>query len=437
MRNLLLLIPALIIAATHVSAHSEARHALPVWEQASHDPDRIFLSFYGDPATTRAVTWRTSPDISEAFAEITPATADPMFSEGAVRIPAKTELVNLNAHPRNSQGTVNYHSVAFKNLTPDTLYAYRVGTDGHWSEWIQFRTAKAEAEPFSFVYFGDAQNDILSKWSRVIRMSYQKAPEAHFAIHAGDLVNNGHFDNEWAEWFKAGGWIHAQRTGIPVVGNHEIRPFPALENQKTLSLIWRQQFTLPEEASLPEILQETAYTIDYQGVRIIVLNSLVEVEAQAAYLRQQLERPGAQWTVVTSHYSIFSPRPNRDYPSSRLWLPIIEEFGVDLVLQGHDHLYARGHQPVRSSTGEFGDAFQTLFVTSVSGKKQYKVLQEMVDSHAIKGYQSEITAEQKQFFQVIEVNGNALTYTAYTADGEVFDQATITKDPETGVKELR
>jgi hypothetical protein len=433
----LLAFSSLILLAHGLSAHTEARHALPVWEQASHDPDRIFLSFSGDPATSRAVTWRTSPDITQAVAQITPATADPMFSNSAVEIPANSELVNLNAHPRNSQGTVNYHSVVFTNLIPDTLYAYRVGTEGHWSEWIQFRTAKTVPAPFSFVYFGDAQNDILSKWSRVIRMSYQKAPDAAFAIHAGDLVNNGHFDNEWAEWFKAGGWIHAQRTGIPVIGNHEIRPFPALDNEKTLSVIWRPQFTLPEESELPDALRETVYTVDYQGVRIIVLNSLVEVEAQADYLRRQLQRPGAKWTILTSHYSIFSPRPKRDYPSSRLWLPIIEEFGVDLVLQGHDHVYARGHQPARTSTGDFGEAFQTLFVTSVSGKKQYKVDHEVMNSYNDKGYNSNVTAEQKQFFQVIDVDGDSLTYTAYTADGAVFDKATISKDPETGVKSLK
>ena len=99
---------------------------------------------------------------------------------------------------------------------------YRVG-DGskHWSEWIQFRTAKSTYAPIQFVYFGDAQNDILDHWSRVIRMAYQTAPNASFAIHAGDLVNTAHRDHEWAQWFKAGGFLHSQWTAIPAVGNHE------------------------------------------------------------------------------------------------------------------------------------------------------------------------------------------------------------------------
>jgi hypothetical protein len=56
-----------------------------------------------------------------------------------------------------------------------------------WSEWFHFRTASTRAEPFSFIYFGDAQNDILSLWSRVLREGYATAPRARFMIHAGDM----------------------------------------------------------------------------------------------------------------------------------------------------------------------------------------------------------------------------------------------------------
>jgi 3',5'-cyclic AMP phosphodiesterase CpdA len=413
--------------------HSDLRN----YEVAGVDPDRIFLSFHGDPATSRAVTWRTDASVGSAMAQIAVATAGPDFADSAKRVPAVTESVDLQVFANNKQGTVNYHSVVFDGLEPETLYAYRVGDGRTWSEWIQFRTASTEKKPFSFVYFGDAQNEILSKWSRVIRMSYQKAPEAHLAIHAGDLVNNGHEDTEWAEWFKAGSFIHAQRTGIPAIGNHEIRPLPTMDIERALSIVWRPQFTLPEVPSLPDSLQETVYSVDYQGVRFIVLNSLVEVEAQTAYLEQELQRPGADWTVLVSHYSIFSPRPNRGkYKSSLLWQPLLEKYGVDLVLQGHDHLYARGHVPVRSVDDTFGDDFQTLYVTSVSGPKQYAISQEQLATYTSRGYRPDKQAEQKQFFQVIEVDGTRLLYTAYTADGEIYDQAAITKDPETGVKTL-
>ena len=62
------------------------------------------------------------------------------------------------------------------------MYAYRVGNGNkHWSEWIQFRTASIESKPFEFVYFGDAQNHILSHWLRTIRMANKVAPNVAFA----------------------------------------------------------------------------------------------------------------------------------------------------------------------------------------------------------------------------------------------------------------
>ena len=45
---------------------------------------------------------------------------------------------------------------------------YRVGDGVNWSEWFHFRTASDRPEPFSFIYFGDAQTDLKSLWSRVI-----------------------------------------------------------------------------------------------------------------------------------------------------------------------------------------------------------------------------------------------------------------------------
>jgi len=427
-------------------AHSGLHH----YEVASADPDRIFLSFHGDPATTRAVTWRTDPTIAEAYAQIAIADAAPRFDRHADTLKAVTEAVNPSIASNNTLGRVHFHSVIFKNLQPDTLYAYRVGSPDHWSEWIQFRTAKSTPEPFQFTYFGDAQNDVLSHWSRVIRTAYTIAPDSAFNLHAGDLVNRAHRDLHWAEWFKAGGWIHAKRTGIPVTGNHEYDELvqTARDDERILSMLWRPQFTLPVESSLPESLHESVYTVDYQGVRIIVLNSevvdeakeadAVEVAAQSEYLRKQLSDPKPHWRIVTFHHPVFSPGGDRDNPRIRgSWKPILDEYGADLVLQGHDHTYARGQVPVRNTSGFIEGTFQTLYVTSVSGPKMYDIKKGKLESYANTGYEPQRIAENTQFFQVIEIEDNRLTYSAYTATGELYDRAIIEKDLATGEKKLR
>ena len=412
--------------------HDGLRH----WEIPSQDPDRIILTFHGDPSTSRAVTWRTDKTITKAVAQIAEATVNSKFTSNDIEIDAATEAFDLGQYKRNSSLIVHYHSVRFQDLKPDTLYVYRVG-DGskHWSEWIQFRTAKSTYAPIQFVYFGDAQNDILDHWSRVIRMAYQTAPNASFAIHAGDLVNTAHRDHEWAQWFKAGGFLHSQWTAIPAVGNHEFSSVNG--GSRRVSIQWRPQFTLPVEKSLDPELHETVYSVDYQDVRIIVLNSNENLEQQTKYLEAKLKNCTAKWKIVTCHHSIFSPARGRDFKFARQnWKPLLDKYNVDLVLNGHDHTYARGHVPVRTNKSDT-PTLGTVYVTSVSGPKQYGLDRKQILAYNSQGYLSDKTAEQTQFFQVISIEDNTLSYVAYTVTGDEYDRATITKDFATGKKSLQ
>ena len=427
----------LFVLPVFLQAH-EPHAGLRHWEIPSKDPDRIILTFHGDPATARAFTWRTDKSIAKAVAQIAEPTANSKFAASAVTKTASTEPFDLGKYKGNASLIVNYHSVVFKNLEPDTRYAYRVGDgDKHWSEWIQFRTAKTGYASTQFVYFGDAQNDVLAHWSRVIRMAYETAPKASFAIHAGDLINRAHRDHEWAQWFKAGGFIHGQWTAMPAVGNHEFQAV-AKDEARKLSIQWRPQFTLPVEKQLPPSLGETVYTVDYQGVRFVVLNSNEQLESQTQYLEAKLKGSQARWNIIVCHHSVFSPAKGRNFQFARdHWKPLLDKYGVDLVLNGHDHTYARGHVPVRTTEGKSRDDLGTVYVTSVSGPKQYKLDAAQMKTYARDGYRPDKTGEQTQFFQVVTIDGDALTYVAYTALGEEYDRAVIVKDFKTGRKKLR
>jgi hypothetical protein len=116
-----------------------------------------------------AVAWRTSTDAPQGFAQLAAATHGPELRERAVTIPARTEALTTDLGPSLC------HAVALADLEPGTRYAYRVGDGANWSEWLQFETASAEPARFQFVHFGDAQNDILSMWSRVVREAGRQA----------------------------------------------------------------------------------------------------------------------------------------------------------------------------------------------------------------------------------------------------------------------
>ena len=424
---------------SHSHSHSHQKDGLHHWEIPSKDPDRIILTFNGNPSTKRAVTWRTDSSVKKAEAQIAVAGLNSDFVKEASTYTANTEEFDLGLYKSNKSLIVNYHSVVFENLKPNTLYAYRVGFAENWSEWIQFKTANDTYSPTQFVYFGDAQNDILNHWSRVIRMAYKTAPDASFVIHAGDLVDSAHKDNEWAQWFKAGGFIHSQWTAIPVVGNHEFQRFDGYEGTlpRRLSIQWRPQFTLPVEENLDEKLHETVYSVEYQDILVLVLNSTGHLEEQTEYIREKLTNSDAKWKIVTNHHSVFSPAEGRDFEYARkVWKPMFEKYGVDLVLNGHDHTYARGHPPVKSQNVNESGIFKTLYVTSVSGPKQYKIDKVKIKNYEVDGYKSDKMGEETQFFQVINIDNNKLTYSAYTTLGDLYDRAIITKDFSNGEKTI-
>jgi hypothetical protein len=364
--------------------------------------DHIILTWAGNPATTQAVTWRSLDDLENSVAEIAPARASPDFVKNARQISALTSSLKFN-------GRYNYyHSVNFTGLDADTVYAYRVGNGNIWSEWFQFRTAGNNTEPFSFLYFGDAQHKIFSLWSRTLRAAILNSPQTRFMIYAGDMVNRQNYDREWNEWFNAGGWVFATIPSIPAVGNHEYNKYR--DKRRTLSKFWRPQFTLPQNGIAG--LKETNYYLNYQGTRFVVLNSNEKIEPQARWLEKVLERNPNLWTVVVFHHPVYSSIRGRDNKEVRNhWEPLFEKFKVDLVLQGHDHVYSRGRSP--------GKADGPVYITSVSGPQMYNL--------ARAGWMDR-AGGNVQLFQVVSISPEVLNYKSVTVTGEIYDAFDLVKE---------
>ncbi len=399
------------------------------WHLPSVHPDHIMLNLTEDPSTSMSVTWRTKVEVMKGYAEIALATASPKFWRNAVTLKAKTKTMNAMT-VTGANSISNYHAITFTDLLPDTLYAYRVGDGRIWSEWIQFRTAAQEEKPFSFLYVGDAQNYLLELWSRLIREGYSKAPDARFIIHAGDLVNNAHYERQWHEWFQAGGFIHSMLPSMPTPGNHEYGSFTR-EGKEVLSIQWPYQFTLPKNG--PKKLSETTYFVDYQNTRLISLNTNTLVEEQVDWLDSVLASNNKKWTIVTFHHPLFSGSEGRNNQQLRdLWKPLFDKYKVDLVLQGHDHTYARGRavKPELNLTAGMNkrDYSGTVYVVSVSGGKMYGLMsngwEDFEDAERDRG------AENTQLFQVINVDGDKLSFEAYTATGQLYDAFDLIKSGE-------
>ncbi len=378
-------------------------------------PDRIILTLTEDPATSIGINWRTSLAVTEGTVQITIATGGPEIRDTFVAIQATTSAL------LSDMSGANYHSVVVKDLAPSTKYAYRVGHDNYWSEWAHFKTGPTDESAISFIYFGDAQNDVKSMWSRTIRGAYSQMPKADFLLHAGDLINRPNRDHEWGEWFYAGGWIYRMMPSIATPGNHEYQYVS--QDERTLSRHWNPTFTLPKNG--PERLKETVYTIDYPNIKIISLNSQAfkgskeDSTAQVDWFKAILENNDKKWTIVTMHHPIFSSSVGRDNVRLRnAFQPLFEEYGVDIVLQGHDHTYGRG---TNLPLGKRKTLAGPMYVVSVSGPKMYP--------SGLSDWMQRAAANT-QLYQLLTVEGDELRFKAYTAADELYDAFTIAKQAD-------
>lgn len=389
-----------------------AKMQQPDWTPET--PVRVLLNITADPSKSATVTWRTMAAVKEPVAELAVASPDPRFTKDAKRISAKATRISL---PKG--GEASYYQADLTNLAPGTEYSYRVGDGKEWSEWVHFTTAAATPKPFNFIYFGDAQNDVKSMWSRAIRKAFRDAPYAAFMLHAGDLINRANEDGEWGEWFYAGGWTHSVIPSVAVPGNHEYAGAKDASGASkiALSTFWKPQFAMPENG-IPG-LERTNFYFDYQGARFIALNSNEKIEEQTPWLEQTLKSNPHKWVFVTFHHPVYSTAGERDNPKVRAnWQPLFQKYNVAIVLQGHDHTYGRYNVP----TGMQGQDKKsgTVYAVSVSGPKMYRLgkAKNVMDR----------VAEFTQLYQIIKVDQAKVRYEAYTVTGELYDAFELVKN---------
>lgn len=388
-------------------------------------PQRIVLNISESPTTSIGLTWMTRDAVSLSQVQIAEATVWTQFLDSL-----KTYDATSSEFITDKKEQIFNHALLLKNLLPDTKYVYRVGGDSIWSEWIQFKTAKIENEPFEFTFFGDPQNNNKDHVSRVFRQAFKHSPNSEFWLFSGDIISEPE-DTQISEFFFAGNPFFSFVPLALAPGNHdrayETENGEIVRNEKgkkqrldVIDKYWNSSFTLPENG-LPGF-EETSYYFDYQGVRIIMINSNNEdmLDEQAVWLDEVLQNNKNNWSIVSFHHPIYSAGRERDDDETRdIFMPVFDKHNVDLVLTGHDHAYARSYKlknGKRVNINELG----TVYVVSVSGPKMYSVNSIYNDIMAK-------TGGEVQLFQVIRFENNKMIYNAYTASGELYDSFELNK----------
>lgn len=423
---LLLLLPAFAVLA---GAPQAARHVEPntlVPEGVIHYaptgfPDRIVAVPMQDASTGFSVSWRTDVRVDAPVVEIAIAKESPDQWDGDT--PPRQVKAVTRALP-TANGAAHHHHALVDDLQPDTLYAWRVQGDRTWSPWRQLRTAAPAGTPLEFLYVGDTQNKNASLTTRVMFEAVRHAPNANLVLFAGDLVSEAVDDDEWGEWFDATGAL-ATMAFAPAPGNHEFfeEHEDTPQERRVLGEQWKAHFALPANGAAG--VEPTTYWFDYQGIRFAVIDgtSALDLDAastQAAWLDGVLASNPNRWSMVLIHQPFYSPRGeernNRHKVLRDELMPVMERHGVDLVLQGHDHLYGR-----RGSDG----GGPPVYVVSVAGPKQYLVSDDARATMSPVG-------EDTQLFQVLRLEGNRLSYEARTVTGRLYDAFTLVDDGDAG-----
>ena len=218
------------------------------------------------------------------------------------------------------------------NLLPNHTYYFIIGSINVWSQEYHFDTPSENPDTISFIIGSDYQEGDFQVRNKIEKLMKYHNPS--FVLFAGDIVGNGNLQILWDFWFlKMQSWEIGNRI-IPLIscpGNHE-------EDSK----LYYQQMQLPKW-----------YSLNYSNyLHIISLHSeYVNNSVQLQFLKQDLKRhENFTWKIVIFHHPPYSNRNcSLKYLIKTNWIPLFDEYNVDLVFSGHNHFYERSF-PLKNHT---------------------------------------------------------------------------------------
>ncbi len=368
----------------------------------TYRPSQIALALGEDTRTERRIAWKT--DAATVGTQVVYVRADGSDPSGVDwNSPSVKTARGTNVVFHSNLGPYAAHKVALRDLVPGARYAYRVG-DGSpegWSGVAQFSVAERPDERITVVVLGDSRNR-MDVWREIITKASARKPA--FVINTGDLVRDGEDMNDWNAWFYEARDILNTIPIMPCLGNHE-RQSPNYFNS----------FALPENAEGE--LRGQCYSFDYGPAHWIVLNTELDLNKQARWLERDLIRNTKPWTFVFFHRPAYAGHPtrgdgNRDVREA--WEQLLDDHGVAIVWQGHDHYYYRT-KPISAGEVVEEGAGPVYVTTGGAGAPLYPI--------QINQYTA--VAESVDHYCVMTVTEAVCTVTVYRRDESVLDRFTL------------
>ena len=313
------------------------------------------MTLYGDTSTEMGFCWTTTyitgtnlqvlkKSIYEQYGSFEAASDYIQYYDGTV------EGSNVA-----SDGFI--HRVNAHHLIPDTEYVYRFGDEelNVWCETGSFKTAVRSNRNFTFMHISDPQGDNelhYASYNQLLTDSTTMFNPEWIAL-TGDITDDSHFGksinlDEWEMALTDQWGILKDYPMATVSGNHDGANY---------AFHSRYNYDIPEGS---ETITGDYYSFDYQGVHFTCLNSNDTSnpkdpdttglsEAQLSWAEADLAaHQNDKFLIVMMHKGLFDSGGHScnddlsDYDIEKMrrqLAPLFTKYGVDLVLEGHDHLY--------------------------------------------------------------------------------------------------
>ncbi|MEO6235523.1 MAG: phospholipase D-like domain-containing protein, partial [Vicinamibacterales bacterium] len=358
------------------------------------------------------IVWATREPGSAEVRYVTPS--------GTLVTPAVSRLVS------NATTAIGYdyyqYEASLNGLAAATTYSYQPFVSGVGvSAPATFRTAPVRGSgAVSFIAFGDSGTGSPEQRQLAALMA---GDSFDFAMHVGDIAyggSNGSGDATYATYqsflFDVYPWL-ASVPFVPVEGNHDSRASNA-DGSAYLDL-----FSLPRNGASsgrPDHA-ERYYSFDYGPVHFVALDTEfafqdpARLPDQLAWLETDLAATTQPWTIAFYHRAPYSSggEHGSDVAVRDTFGPLLEKYGVDLVLTGHEHDYERT-VPIRVGPSDTNQAVPYV-VTGGGGAPLYPAATSAWTAYS---------ASRHEYVKVT-VDACNLTLSAIGLDGAAFDGTSI------------
>ncbi|MEE4543908.1 metallophosphoesterase family protein [Streptomyces sp. V4-01] len=323
------------------------------------------LQFGSDPRCEFTISWQVPLAVRRPFVRIglQPWSLSHKI-EAEVRDLHTPQLLNSKLPPVDQF----YLHAAIGGLRPGTTYYYGVGHDGFdpaqpgaFATVGSFTTAPARPERFTFTAFGDQG----VSYHALANDSLILAQNPAFHLHAGDICyadpdgsgqqsDSGDYDaRTWDSFLAQTESVSARVPWMVTTGNHDMEAWYSPNGYGGQEARW----SLPANGHDPKN-QPGAYSFVYGNTAVIALDAndvSYEIPAnygitggkQTAWLDRTLgayrKQRGIDFLVVFFHHCAYSTTNAHasDGGVQAEWVPLFEKHQVDLVVNGHNHVYER------------------------------------------------------------------------------------------------